>query len=173
MNTTSLFASEKFGLLVDLGTITVPDDYEHANRLGSFNEKYHDQFYYYNEIVTDQNFQNPSHTLRPGERLWVRAFKQVVSGQTTSEERIAFLESQNAVFVGAQGASLIFERKLNLLPKDYWYASFDKKERLWKDTGGLHRVPVLFIRSGGQCYFRLGFFEKMWHSDRAFLSFCN
>ena len=80
--------------------------------------------------------------MKPGDRFRVRVFKQTVGGTTTSEERLAFLKSQNAVLTGAQGASLVFEEKRDQLPKGYWHTSLDENGRLWKDAGGRRRVVL-------------------------------
>ncbi|MCX6731443.1 MAG: hypothetical protein NTX55_00410, partial [Candidatus Parcubacteria bacterium] len=161
--------TEKFALLADLGTITVPVDYVHATWLASFLEKNRKKFYGVNSNITDANFPNPTRILKPGDKLRVRAFKQVVGGTTTSEERMAFLKSQNAVFVGAQGTSLVFEQKRDQLPKGKWYCSFDEKMCLWEDADGGRRVPYVSVRSDGGFFFSLGYFEDVWSDDSALL----
>lgn len=165
--------TEKFALLVDLGIITVPDDYVHEKRLMTFGKQNREKFYYYNDETTDKNFPNPTRVLKPGDKLRVRAFKQVVGGTTTSEERMAFLATQKAIHTGAQGASLVFDQKRDQLPKGKWYASFDEKDRLWADADGNHRVPVVYCESDGGFKFGLGYFESVWRDDRAFLCFCD
>lgn len=111
--------------------------------------------------------------MKPGDKLRVRVFKQVVPGTTTSEERLAVLSVQKAVHTGAQGASLVFEQKRDQLPKGYWYASFDEKDHLWEDAGGCHRVPDVRASSDGGFDFYLGDLEYVWSDDRAFLCFCD
>ena len=165
--------TEKFALLVDLGIITVPDDYVHDKRLTTFGKLNRKKFYYYNDEITDKNFPNPTRVLKPGDKLRVRAFKQVVGGTTTSEERMAFLATQKAIHTGAQGASLVFDQKRDQLPKGKWYASFDEKDRLWAVAGGYHRVPRVDCRSGGDFEWDLGCFEHVWDDDDAFLCFCD
>lgn len=165
--------TEKFALLVNLGIITVPDDYVHEKRLKTFVKKNLKKFYYYNEDITDKNFPNPTRVLKPGDKLRVCAFKQVVGGTTTSEERMAFLATQKAVHTGVQGASLVFEQKRDQLPKGKWYSSFDEKDRLWKDTDGFHRVPSVSCYSDGGFGFNLGCFGDAWHGGSAFLCFCD
>ena len=162
--------TEKFTLLADLGTITVPKNYVHGKQLGSLNRK---EFYYFDNDITDKNFSNPSHILKPSEKLWVRAFKQVVPGSTTSEERMDFLSKMNAIHTGAQGASLVYQQKKDLLPKGYWYCSFDEKDRLWKDAGGNHRVPDVNAYTDGDFKFCLGYFEKPWNDYLVVLVFCD
>lgn len=164
---------KKFALLADLGTITVPKDYDHATQLETFLEKNRKKFYDVNENITDAHFPNPTRILKPGDKLRVRAFKQIVEGTTTSEERMAFLATQKAVHTGAQGASLVFEQKRDKLPKGYWYASFDEKERLWEDALRCHRVPSVDARSSGVFFWRLGDFEKAWDGRNAFLCLCD
>ncbi len=166
-------AAKKFTLLVDLGIITVPDDYEHATWLATFLENNREKFYGVNDNITDANFPNPSRILKSGDRLYVRAFKQIIEGSTTSVERIAFLDTQKAIHTGAQGASLVWEQKRNQLPKGKWYASFDEEERLWKDADGRHRVPFVGAYSGCGFSFRLGYFEGGWRGYFAFLCFCD
>ena len=165
--------TEKFALLVYLGIITVPDDYVHDKRLTTFGKQNRKKFYYYNDEITDKNFPNPTRVLKHGDKLRVRAFKQVVGGTTTSEERMAFLATQKAIHTGAQGASLVFDQKRDQLPKGKWYASFDEKDRLWAVAGGYHRVPRVDCRSGGDFEWDLGCFEHVWEDDDAFLCFCD
>ena len=165
--------TEKFALLVDLGILTVPDDYDHAKQLAMFMKKNRKKFYGVNDNITDANFPNPSRILKPGDKLRVRAFKQIVKGNTTSEERMAFLATQKAIHTGAQGASLVFDQKRDQLPKGKWYASFDEKERLWEDADGYHKVPDVDAGSDGGPYFILGRFENVWYGVNAFFCFCD
>ncbi len=165
--------TEKFTLLTDLGIITVPDGYDHATQLASFSRKNRKKFYYYNDNndITDEHFPNPTRILKAGDKFHVRAFKQITSGTTTSEERLAFLATQKAVYTGAQGASLVFEQKREELPKGRSYISFDEKERLWKEAGGYHRVPHIIAGLGGDFGFNLGYFEDDWGDSCCLLSF--
>jgi len=170
----SVVPTEKFGLLVDLGIITVPADYDHMSQLSSFKSNNRYRFYSYNHDITDVNFWNPTRILKPGDRLWVRAHKQIILGTTTSRERLAFLESLGSHHTGAQGASLVFEQKRDQLPKGYWYVSFDEKYRLWEDEQDRHMLPAIHVNSHGVFSFLLSDFERPWRDfSRAFLSFCD
>ncbi|HUT96094.1 MAG TPA: hypothetical protein VMW82_00795 [Candidatus Paceibacterota bacterium] len=164
---------EKFSLFVDLGIITMPDDYVHSTRLASFEKENRKRFYGWNDDITDENFSKATVQLKPGQKLHVKVFKQIVDGTTTSEERLAFLKTQNAILVSAQGVSLVFEQKREDLPKGYGYLSFDKKEALWKDADGHHGVPYLTRRSDGDWLFRLGSFETYWLAYYCLLCFCD
>lgn len=165
--------TEKFSLLADFGTITVPADYDHATQLVSFRKKNYRKFYYYNDAITDAHFPNPTRILKPGDKLWVRAFKQAIGGTTTSEERLAFLATKKAVHTGAQGASLVFEQRCNQFPKGYWYTSFDEKDHLWEDANGYHGVPGMGAHSGGGFDFGLGTLEYICYGDSVLLCFCD
>ena len=163
--------TEKFGLFKELGIIVVPDDYDPNTQLASFKRKNHKKFYHYNDDISDQNFPNPSRKLEPGKKYRVRAYKQIVPGATTSEERMAFLATQGAVYTGAQGVSLVFDQKRDQLPKGYWYSSFDEKERLFKDADGDHRVPSINVYDDGDFDFDLGCFESTWSENDIILCF--
>ncbi len=170
---------QKFEVFKSLGVLTVPGDYNHAARLASFYKKHQDNknpsFYYYNSDINDENFSNPSRILKPGDNFRVDLVRQIVPNTTTSEERVAFLESpsQGGIFLGAQGASLVFgdEKMRANLPKGNWCASFDKKDRLWRDAGRYHRVPYIHAHSGGGFEFRLGHFGYGWRDHRDFFLF--
>ena len=165
--------TEKFALLVDLGIITVPDDYAHEKWLTTFREQNHKKFFYYDKAITDAKFPNPTRILKPGNKFCVRAFKQVVGGTTTSEERMAFLATQKAVHTSAQGVSLVFDQKRDQLPKGKRYASFDEKDHLWTDADDHHRVSDVYCHSDGYFNFYLGNFEDVWDVSHAFLCFCD
>lgn len=161
---------DNFELLVDLGTITVPEDYRHRNCMALFRKKNHKKFCNYNRNVTDGNFSNPSHVLVPGKKYNIRAFKQIV-GETTSEERLAYLKKQNAVLVGAQGLTMVFEKKSNKLPKNFHYYSFDEKDRLWEVTYDYHKVPCLAACLNGDFKLYLGDFKNSWGGHHVLLCF--
>jgi len=164
--------SDRFELIKTV-EITVPDDYANDTHLGSFKEQYAKAFYYYNDDINDENFGKATIKLTPGRKFAVKIFRQTIPGGTTSEERMGFLHSQGAVFTGAQGASLVFEQKRDELPKGFAYVSFDKKEALWRDSDGNHRVPYLGRFSDGAWDFDLGRFERGWDVGHCLLCFCD
>lgn len=163
---------EKFALLADLGVITVPDDYAHGMCLDTFFKKNGKKLFNYNKNITDANFSNPSRILKPGDRLRVRAFHQIVSGRTTPKERMNFLRKQEGnIYTGAQGAVLVFEQKRDQLPKGIWYASFDEAGHLWEDSDGYHGVPHVSAYSDRDFDVDLGYLENDLDDNDAFLSF--
>lgn len=159
--------------LVKTLDIVVPSDYVHPTQLATFKKEYKDKCYFYNDAITDANFGKVTTQLTPGRKFKVKVFKQTVAGVTTSKERMAFLRSQNAVFTGAQGASLVFAQKRQELPKGYWYSSFDEKEALWQDADGYRRVPHVDAYSDGYFVFDLGDFGLEWLDDGCLLCFCD
>ena len=163
--------AEKFALLVDLGIITVPDGYVHGTCLRKFFKENGKKLYDYNKNITDENFSNPSRVLKPGDRVRVRAFHQIVPGMTTSKERMAFLEKQPGNFyAGAQGLVHVFEKRDQLL-KGKWYASLDEKDHLWEVSDGDHRVPGVDANSDGDFGISLGCLGCGWDGGYALLSF--
>jgi hypothetical protein len=146
----------KFGLLADLGIITVPADWVNQSEFAGM------------------EFPTPTRVLKPGDRLWVRAHKQIGGGTTTSEERLAYLASLNSHLTGAPGVRLVRgDKAWAKVPKGYyWFASFDEKERLPIDAERSHRVPVVGTDWGGG-RFDLGGFGRVWDGRNAFLSFCD
>ncbi len=167
---------EKFRLIADLGIITIPEGCLHETRLDSFRARYKDKelrsSYLYSNDLTDANFPRTSRILKPGDKLWVRAFEQTTSGKTTATERMKFLDSQNAVYTGAQGVSHVWEQKRDQLPKGKYCVSYDKQENLWWDPNGDHRVP--YVSTGPNDGFRFGLirFGRDWDSIDVLLCFC-
>jgi len=169
---TNIVADEKFELMKEFD-VTIPENYVHANRLALFKKQHRSEFYGWNDSITDENFSKVTTQLVPGKKFKVKVFRQIVSGSTTSEERMTFLRSQKAVFVGAQGASLVYEQVKGELPKGYGYVSFDEKDALLADDDGYHRVPSVSRNSDGDWIFNLGRFEGVWFDDGCLVCFCD
>lgn len=153
--------------------IAVPADYNHATRLDTFKRKYGKKFCYYNNDITDSNFSRATTQLAPGQQLKVKVFQ--ITETVTSEDCLAFLRSQNAILVGAQGATLTYEQGKNQLSKGRWHASFDEKDALWQDAYGYHRVPIVRALSLSDLVFEfgLGNFERDWFVGSCLLCFCD
>ena len=160
----------KFALLTDLGTIVVPADYDHTKALAKFAKANKKKCCYFNPTLTDANFSNPTRVLKAGDRLRVRAFEQIVSGMTSSADRMDFLRTQQAVFTGAQGMALVFEQLRTKLPKGKWYASLDEKRRL-PVVDGYRGVPDVRAFNDGNFYVDLGEFGLPWMRSNTLLCF--
>lgn len=164
-------ASKKFALLADLGVITVPDDYDHGTALTTFARENRTKFFSYDDNITDQNFPNPTRVLKPGQKLRVRAFGQLLTESATLEERLVFLKTQQAIYLGAQGAALVFEEMRDQLPKGYRYASFDGKELLWKSPLDRRGTLNVHCHWNGGFAFGLLLSDCVWSSSTALLCF--
>ena len=131
--------------------IIVPEDYDHATHLDAFKRERGKEFYYYNDAITDENFGKASIKITPGRKFKVEVFQ--ITKTMSSEACLKFLAEQGAILTGAQGASLVYEQAKDKLPKGRWHVSFDKKDCLWVDSGGRHRVPFVDACSDGDFKF--------------------
>lgn len=86
--------------------------------------------------------------LLPGKHYEVDAIHQERAGSTTSDERMEYLRSRNAILAGAQGICLISEKYWEDLPKGFNYASFCARSR------EMNEVPSIYCYSmkGGMNY---------------------
>ena len=84
---------QKFTLLADLGVITIPED----TSLDSFLQKNRKKFYDVDKNITDANFPNPSRILKPGDKIGVRAYKQIVSVTTTTISLLVLMVSRQSL----------------------------------------------------------------------------
>jgi len=118
--------------------ITVPDGYDHATRLAVFFKEHGSEFDSFDsEGITDEHYHKATTKLVEGRKLkvkifWITPENAVIKDHVTVEECLAFLKSQKAILVGAQGLSLVYELAKDKLPKCYWYLSFDEMDALWQ-----------------------------------------
>lgn len=166
-------SDNRFGLLTSF-ELTVPKKYDHGTQLATFakfaKEK-SEKFYYYNDDITDVNYSKATQKLVPGKTYGVKIFW--VKTRVTSEDCLAFLASQRAILVGAQGVSMARQLKKDQFPVGKWTVSFDEKDALWTDADGNHRVPYVLRHSDGSWHFSLGCFEYGWSDDYCLVCFCD
>ncbi len=162
--------ADNFDLLT-MFEVTVPEGYNHATRLDSFKAEHQSEFYHYNPNITDANYGRATTELVPGRKFQVKVFGIRRNKSVTSNECLDKIRLENGTFVGAQGASLAYEQGKANLPKGKWYGSFDEKEALWF-SGDYHKVPDVYVSSGGDFKFTLGDFERPWYDDFCLLCFC-
>lgn len=158
----------KFELFADLGEFKVPSDYDHDTQLTRFREWHHRKdIFVYDECLTDAHFPWPSRVLQPGERLSLRAFRQIVP-TTTSAERLAFLATQGAVYAGAQCASLVLGRRYPELD-GRMFSSMDEKAHLYASEGKVFvpcgRVVSDQRNDGSYPWFCVQDFKDPWSAD--------
>ena len=146
---------------------TVPKDYNHPTQLASFAKENRKKFYFYNDNITDRNFAKVTNKLVPGKTYEAKIFK--ITKRVTSEDCLAFLKkTQKAIFVGAQGISVVWQQAKEQFPKE-WTVSFDEKDTFGQDIFSDHRVPYVSRRVDGGWRFGLGSFECNWHAGYCLL----
>lgn len=153
---TKQLSFQKFTLLSSL-QITVPEKYGHTHQLATLNSN---DFYYFNNNITDQNFQNVKDRLIPGKKYIVEFIG--IGSRATSEECLNVYKEKKALLVGAQGLSLLWQLNKDSFPVGKWSVSFDEKDNLWKDADGYRRVLGVCRYSDGDYVFRLGGFGRDW-----------
>lgn len=152
-------------------SLTIPRAYDHATQLSGFAKEYRKKSYYWNDNLTDANFAKATRRLEPGKTYTVKIFG--IRETVTSGDCLAFLKSQNAILVGAQGLSLVWQETKDQFPVGKWTVSFDEKGALWPDAVGCHRVPDVYRHPGGGWEFYLGHFEHDWGADHCLLCLCH
>lgn len=164
---------ERFGPAIVEFELTVPTDYNHDTQIDTSGAKARKEktTYYYNDDLTSKNFANATNKLVPGKTYKVKIFP--ILQTVTSEGCMTFLRKQNAVLVGGQGATLVYDLAKDQLPKGKWTVSFDEKDALWEDAGGYRRVPDVGASTVGGFGFVLGSFGADWGSGRCVLCFCD
>jgi len=164
---------KRFGVAIREFEITVPTGYNHDTQIDTSAEKAKKEktTYGYNSDLNSKNFAKATSKLIPGKAYIVKLFP--ILSRVTSEDSLTFLSKQNAILVGGQGATLVYDVAKDQLPKGKWTVSFDEKDRLWEDVVGNHRVPGVIAYSDGGFEFYLGRFGYDWLDDGVILCFCD
>jgi len=139
--------SAQYRLIDDLGVFSVDPTYTHARCLDLFRLRVGDDFYKFNEDITDEHFSHPSKILTPGSKIRVKTFTNARPGVTSYRDRIRFLKDQSSVFVGAQGIPFVYTQLRNKVTRGHWYMSLDVEENLFLREGK-YRIPRLDARTG-------------------------
>lgn len=165
--------SHSFALVKDLGVITIPKRADRRTCLGSFARRHRAKFVQYRDELTDENFPEPSRILKPGDQLRARIFKKVSPGWSSPDELLAFLKLQNAVLVGAQGLTYLWEQKDKQLPPNRCLFSLDQEEHLWEHEILGPMAPYLFQNViAGSFEFKLGAFRMNWRKTHNYCLVC-
>mgnify|MGYP001217575367 CR=1 FL=1 len=164
---------KRFGPTIREFEIKVPTDYKHSSQIDTFAKKAKKEktTYYFNDDLTSKNFAKATNKLEPGKTYKVKIFP--ILSTVKSEDCTAFLRKQNAILVGGQGATLVYDLAKDQLPKGKWTVSFDEKDALWEDLDGSHGVPSVLAYSDGDFKFGLGYFEGGWVDGDYLLCFCD
>lgn len=133
----------------EIGTLLVPDHYDHSTALSRFQQDNLISFSHYRTEINDRNFPNPTRVLSPGERFKVSIVRNAVRGLMNVSERMEFLCLKNGMLLGAQGAALVFNQMRNQLVAEETVLSLDAMERLWTDGHGGFQAPHIgIVREG-------------------------
>jgi hypothetical protein len=165
---------KRFGAALVEFDLTVPTDYDHNTCIDKFGKRVKKEkttYYYYNDAFTSKNFANATNKLEPGKTYKVKIFP--ILSTVTSGDCMNFLGKQEAILVGGQGETLVYDLHRDKLPKGKYTVSFDKKDALWTDSDGYHRVPFVIAYSDGDFLFDLGGFEGDWGAEGCLLCFCD
>ncbi len=153
---------QRFGPALVEFEMTVPADYNHDKQIDDFRKRVKKQktTYYYNDALTSKNFAKATNKLEPGKTYKVKIFP--ILSTVTSGDCTTFLSKQNAILVGAQGETLVYDLHADKFPKGKYTVSFDEKDSLWIDSGGSRGVPRVIAHTGGDFEFGLGRFGDGW-----------
>lgn len=145
--------SHQFGddLLNGKGTFIVPTDYDHETQLDTYKHEFKAKVrksvlalnWGYSDNITSEKFAKATNRLVPGKTYAVKMFPIVSKVQ--SEDCLAFLKKNNAIFVGAQGITALQSEKPYFFPKGLHTLSFDEKHALGEDPG----VPYIIQCADG------------------------
>ncbi len=164
---------ERFGPAIVEFELTVPADYNHDTQIDTSGAKARKEktTYYYNDELTSKNFANATNKLVPGKTYKIKIIP--ILSTVTSEDCMALLRKHNAILVGGQGATLVYDLAKDKLPKGKYTVSFDEKDALWKGAGGDRGVPSVGADTDGDFGFYLGGFGHDWTSAYCVLCFCD
>ncbi|RPI19475.1 MAG: hypothetical protein EHM58_01315 [Ignavibacteriae bacterium] len=118
--------------------IIIPLGYVHGTQLSLPPPK---NLFKNSSSLTDENFKKVSYRLIPGSKYIVKTFE--IIKKISGDSCIEFLLKQEALFISAQGISLLQKICKGIFPKNKWVLSFDKKSALCKDIDGDHLIPCM------------------------------
>ncbi len=154
-------------LLNKKGAFTVPIDYDHDTQIDVFGVRTRklQSTHYYDKELTSKNFAKTTNRLEPGKTYAIKMFPVLEIVQ--SEDCLAFLRENNAIFAGAQGLTALQDDQPDVFPTGRYGISFGKK-----DADGDRWVPSVRRDSDGDWWFRLGYLRNCWGSDYVLVCFC-
>ena len=139
---------------INMFNVRIPSDYDHDKQVDQFHEKKKKDsgILHYNDGITSENFSKASIKLEPGKTYGVEIVP-IQSGPLTYECE-AYMKKRGAIFVGAQGLTLVQDLKPELLPVGIT-VSLDKYEALW-ESDSTAWFPLIESRLQKKWVFELG-----------------
>lgn len=155
-----VMSGQKIGPPIKNFSIIIPSDYNHeteiSNFIKSFGKNKTTQFCCFD--LSLKNFKKTTKKLEPGKRYQVKFFPVV--GSVSTEECLSFMEKQGAIFVGAQGLTLLQRIKSEEFPIGKRVISLDKKESLEINNQGLSVFPEIRRLNGGDWWLSSCLYEE-------------
>jgi len=146
----------------DLGIIIAPTDSSGQKKYSKFLSK-----------IKGDLKNRPSYTVKPGDTFQVHAYKVFKSNSITFEDELNVFLQNGSIALGIQGIALVIEQQRDLLTKDLYYFSPDKKENLPVEKNGeFHSMPGVKIDSDNSILITFsGLEEKIYHQVQRMLVF--
>lgn len=164
---------KRFGRAIKEFEFTVPLDYDYYTQIDFSieNVKSNKTTYFCNNHISGSNFTKTTNKLIPGKIYKVKIFPILES--VTNDDCLTFLHKHNALLVGGQGTTLVYDVDKDQFPKDKWIVSLDEKDSLWKDPDGDHGIIILLARYDGKFGLEIRFFEKELNTNHYLICFTN
>lgn len=155
-------SDNRFSIYSPSFTFTVPTHYRHNKQLETFSQKTKElnSTIYFSNNLNDTNFRNVTHQLMVNKTYVVNLFE--INDKVSSYDCLNFLESQNALLVGAQGLSLIHEIHHNKFCKGISILSFDRQPKLMKTITKDYWVPYFHYYPDACFEFLIANFDNKW-----------
>ncbi len=138
--------------------ILVPTTFQPNFELFTFRQKYSEEFRYIHESFDSGTFPEPSHTLVPG-NMYTADFVSILS-PVNSSICMDYQQQRGALYVGAPGAALLYEKAKHELIKGKWATFFDDPKNLYK-LSEQRLLPSLYAHSKGKYIFNLTNLQEM------------
>lgn len=166
--------------------INVPDDYQHNTCLEDLKKAYYDSLpgspeaddisrsmYAFDRNLTDKNFARVSNSIKPRQKIRVSVWRQTAPCEATSTgvlKRMKSVFGARALFLGAQGLSLVWSRLREDLPNSFDYVSLDDPSKLWQSPGIGPMLPM-FCKTGAYPGFRIRGYHQLHDMNTCFICF--
>lgn len=136
----------------EVGTVTLPADFDSALCVSKLVESYKDTPLLFDEKINVENFGDATASLRGGSTY--KVFFARIKKATTAQHCLEYLQNQKAVLAGIHGLALITSELRENLPEGRRLLSFD--EHHLADSVGERGIPIMTLHTGETTEFRLG-----------------
>lgn len=168
----TLKVNGQFGPEIASFDLQVPQNYNKGDQVDTSGKKarLEKTTYSYNQNLTSDNFKKITDNLVPGKTYTVKIFP--AEELVTSSQCLSFLRSHDAILVGPQGTTLVYDLAKNKLPKGKCIVSFAPRDELFVDSYGNHLVPLIQAYTEGDYAFELFPMEYDWIKEKNYALLC-